>query len=314
MIAYALIAIGLVLLAAQGTGLLTSPLAAALFPLPVAAQWLRGSRGRSAGLVCCAALAGLWRHGHEGPGALAMAMVFAAFAASGCMLGESIRRRWSFGACVAVTVLSAYGVSALWALLRWEQFHAWWTVFSNARVAELEQRAVDSVTGQEAAVAETMRFLDLNWPHLGLGILFVAVLAPATVAVAVFARGRQLRGEPAPKDRFRDMRPPDWLIWAVIAVAACWFLDRYRPNEALRAVSWNGAVALAALYWLNGFSILLYVLAALRVRPLLHFAVIFMVIALSGHPLLGALGLFDTWWDIRRKADRIIERRQLRDG
>ena len=314
MIAYVFIATGLVLLATQGSGLLTSPMAATLFPLPVAAHWLRGYRDRGAGLVLCAALAGLWRHWHEGLSALAVALAFAAFAAVGCVLGESIRRRWSFGSCVTATVTSAYGVSALWAMWCWDRFHAWWTIWFNARAAELEQLAVDSTTGQEAALAEAMQFLDLNWPHLGLGVLFAGLLAPAAIAVAVFARTRELRGEAAPKDRFRDMRPPEWLAWVVIVVAACWFIDSYRPNEVLRTVSWNTAIALLAVYWLNGFSILLYVLAVLQVRPMLHFAVVFAVIALSGHPLLGALGLFDTWWDIRRKADRFIERRRLSDG
>jgi hypothetical protein len=101
------------------------------------------------------------------------------------------------------------------------------------------------------------------------------------------------------------MRPPEWLVWVVIATAALWFADRQWPSEALRIVSWNVAIGLLAVYALNGLGIIVYGIAAWKPHPLLFFALLMVFIWAGMAMLLPILGLFDTWSNFRAHIDRL---------
>ncbi len=112
---------------------------------------------------------------------------------------------------------------------------------------------------------------------------------------------------------FRAMRPPEWLVWCVIATALLWFADWRWPSEALRLVSWNAALGLVGIYWLNGLSVLVYGLWAWKPHPLTAAAIVLALLLLRLIYLLSIAGLFDTWGDFRKKVDEMMAVRNLRD-
>jgi len=103
----------------------------------------------------------------------------------------------------------------------------------------------------------------------------------------------------------------------VILVLVTWLVDNRWPNDALRACAWNGAVALGAVYWLNGLGILLCATEAFRFRPGLVVLTVSLVFLLTQQQLLALVGLVDIWFDQRLAAARLAEawrtRRDRRD-
>ncbi len=305
-----------------------APLAAALFPLPVALFWARGARGRALGLMACAAavgilggiLAALWdswtgqaapatdhlRHG------VFLVAEYGLAAGIGTVMGTVLARRWPLGRCVAAVTAVVYLLVAGQMLFHWREYRENVTVFMNARIAEVEE-AEETGPFEEASIG-AMRWVDTHWEYLSLGTTFGSVLLLVTAAMSVLAGWlRRSGGVYAVRGSFRDFRPPEWFVWAAIVLAGLWFVEDRWPNELLRVITWNSAIGLGFVYWMNGFAILVYGLSALQVHPFLFYAVVFALFYLGAYPLLGAVGLFDTWWEFRRKFDQLVEARQMKN-
>lgn len=278
-----------------------------LFPLPVAMCWARRQPGRALGLVGGAALAALLATG--APGA---AVVFAAVASLGVVLGEMAARRAPFGVAVAALTGATFGFCLASLMGNWAASREQGIIFLQARLALLEEAGrIDS-----AAQAELGRWMETHYGDLLFGTLFGSVLAMAALAVAVMRRWAALRApEAGIQGTFARMRPPEWLVWVAIAVALAWIAESRWPNDALRAVAWNGAMALVFVYALNGFGILLYALHGLQASPLLAYAALLAVLLflVNSLPLLAFAGFFDTWWSLRGKVDRLAAARRERD-
>ncbi len=268
-------------------------------PFPVAVLW---TRGRRASALLLALVAGLPLFAAGGaPVTLAAAAVVAA---AGTLLARLAGRGWSYGRCVAALALLLFFLAAGGASATARQD---WTVFFAARAAEVE-----SLGGAgNAAFAGWLKWLDEHLVFLGFGLLFQGALYAAVVQAALFFGWlRATAGEgaaPLPEGRFRTMRPPEWLVWAVILVLVTWLVDNRWPNDALRACAWNGAVALGAVYWLNGLGILLCATEAFRFRPGLVVLTVSLVFLLSLQHLLAVAGLLDIWFDQRLAAARLAE-------
>ncbi len=278
-------------------------------PFPVAMLWIRGRR---ASALLLALVAGLPLFAAGGaPVTLAAAAVVAA---AGTLLARLAGRGWSYGRCVAALALLLFFLAAGGASATARQD---WTVFFAARAAEFE-----SPDGAgNAAFAGWLKWLDEHLVFVGYGLLFQGALFAAAVQAALFFGWlRATAGEgaaPLPEGRFRTMRPPEWLVWAVILVLVTWLVDNRWPNDALRACAWNGAVALGAVYWLNGLGILLCATEAFRFRPGLVVLTVSLVFLLTQQQLLALVGLVDIWFDQRLAAARLAEawrtRRDRRD-
>lgn len=115
---------------------------------------------------------------------------------------------------------------------------------------------------------------------------------------------------PETRGSFRQMRTPEWVVWIAIALAGLWFFDRAWPNAAVRLVTWNAAFALSAVYWVNGTSILMYAFGAFQPGVLVCCASVMILLMLGVHPVLCAVGFFDTWSNFRRTVDRVIAARE----
>lgn len=268
-------------------------------PFPVAVLW---TRGRRASALLLALVAGLPLFAAGGaPVTLAAAAVVAA---AGTLLARLAGRGWSYGRCVTAQALLLFVLAAGAALATARQD---WTVFFAARAAEFESLGGPANEG----FAGLLKWLDEHLAFVGFGLLFQAALFAAAVQAALyFGWLRATAGEgsePLPEGRFRTMRPPEWLVWAVILVLVTWLVDNRWPNDALRVCAWNGAVALGAVYWLNGLGILLCAMEAFRFRPGLVVLTLSLVFLLSQQQLLALVGLVDIWFDQRLAAARLAE-------
>jgi hypothetical protein len=324
MLDYILRCVGIFFLAWTAAAAGLHPLAMALIPVPVALAWAREDRGRAVWLGVCAAmgaLPGAWAAGlppfHAG--AWAGVAAYALAAGFGLLLGVALRR-WTIGQCVVFLTAMVFAVGAAYTILHWRTLQNDMTVFVNARIADLQQSAVEGEAEKQSALVDAFRAIDVHWPHLNLGMLFGETLVWAALVVgaagaALRRRSQGVRGglwQNSRFGRFRDVRPPEMLVWLAILLAILWFAERRWPNEALRMVAWNSAIGLSFVYWLNGFSILVYAVAALKWNPLLSYAVVLVLFGVWSFPILGILGFFDTWWEVRRRLDRLAEARRLR--
>jgi len=278
----------------------------ALFPVPVAAYWARRQREHSLGLVVCAMLVGLAGHGSG------MAMVYYGLVASlGLLLGQGIAVGWSYGWTVAVVVAAAYGLVAGHTLLFWEAARAQARAGLDSWSAYLAQQVDVAEEGPQALMLEQIAWLGEHWAEVGLGLMFWPVLLAACAGLSLTAsKLRRLDGAPALRGSFREMRTPEWVIWAAIVLAALWFVDRTWPSGLLRLGAWNAAFALSAVYWLNGLSILAYAFKALQPSLFVAGAVVVVLFLFGVHPVLCFVGLFDTWGDFRRSVARLAAARK----
>jgi uncharacterized protein YybS (DUF2232 family) len=287
---------GLFLLAFTLVGAGMPGMAMALFPLPVAVYWARGLQRQSGILLVCAGLSVLLA-----TGSAVLAVMFMVVAGTGVLAGEMAVRQWSFGQAVALLTAVVFGFLAVSQLANWAAVREEGIVFVLARLE-----------GNPAA-AEIGPWMEAHYDDMFFGTLFGSVLAGMTLFVAFFRRWLELKQVPAGlRGSFAAMRPPEWLVWAVIAVALLWFAEQRWSHDLLRAVTWNGAIALAVLYALNGFALVLYALQGLQASPLLAYASVFGLLVLLPNtlPMLAFTGLFDTWWNLRQKVDRLASARR----
>jgi hypothetical protein len=273
-----------------------------LFPVPVALYWVSGQYRRALALAGAAALAGLL-----GAFSVLAAVFYVLSAELGVLMGVVLSRRWPLGRSVAMVTAAVYLFAAGSLLVNWQANREWWTINSNARISEW-QAAVESTPGApESAMIEIVRWYDVNWPYLVLGMLFGMILLGATVVMTWLTRFLRRRGLPASPEGFRHIRIPEWVVWLAILTALLWFADRRWPSEALRIVAWNSAIGLAFVYWLNGLSILVYALGAFKMHPMISISIFLALFWLGLHPMLLAPGLFDTWWNFRQRFDLLAE-------
>jgi len=232
-------------------------------------------------------------------------------AALGILLGLGIAQRWHYGWIVAAVAGSAYALVAGHMLAFWEASQAHARVWLDAWAAQLADRAGPADEGPQALMLEQVAWLRQHWAEVGLGVMFWPILIGACVVLSVAVRRvRRLADVPGPLGSFREMRTPEWVVWIAIVLAVLWLTGRVWPNALLRLVTWNSAIALSALYWINGVSVLVYIFDALRPALIACCAVVMVIFLLGAHPVLCFVGLFDTWGDFRKVADRVAAARK----
>ena len=273
------------------------PLAIVCYVLLGALYELAGERKKAAGVALWAAVSGFLIMN-----SVLLALALAAGAGMGIVLALAIQRNWSYG--WQLTLLAGTGFAAMslvmvafWATLRKDM-----TIFFNARIAEFQ--AMENVNTQWI---ELMRWWDLNYQNVALGSAFGSMLTLSAITICLLERWRR---DPEARARrkptgFQKMRLPDWVVWFAIAAALIWFADGRWPNPALRVISWNAALALLGLYWLNGCSIALYAMTIFKASAFAMFMVFSGMFIFGFWPMLGIFGLFDTWYDFRKRFRRI---------
>jgi hypothetical protein len=310
MLNYVLITGALFLGCVGASALGLNSLGAALFPIPVVVYLARRRVNRALGLIGCAAAAALVSVGTFGA-----TVYYALIAATGIPLGIGMVRRWSYGWTVTATVVFAYVVALGSIGFAWEQWLRESQLTYDALIAEIQHQAPQPDDVNAAALVGNVTWLKGHWAEIGLGTMLWPLLVEVCIGLSLVSVWLRRRfGVTGVRGSFRAMRASEWLIWAVIAVAALVFLDRQWPGTVLHVVSWNTAVALAAVYWLNGFSIVLYALDVLRPHALIYLPLGVVLVWFGIHPVLCCVGLFDTWADFRKMLDGVVAARRRRES
>ena len=280
----------------------------ALFPVPVAVYLVRRRVNQALGLVACAAVAGWWS-----VGTFQAVVTYALLASVGVLLGLGLVRRWTYGRTLTASATLVCAVVVGGVLASWGEWQVYSRAFFDGTIAEwqlLLEGKGDEAPRLEQQV-EALQWVRDHWADVCVGTLlwsFLAAGCMALSAAAVFLR--RWAGIEGLRGSFRTMRVSEWLIWAAIGAAVFWFADYRWLESSLSVVSWNTAIGLAAIYWINGLSIVIYAFDVLRPSFLAYAAVVLLLLAGGVQPMLCCIGLFDTWWDFRKAADGLAERRR----
>jgi len=314
MVRYFLTATALLLLASGFTASGLALPAMLLFPLPAGVLWARGRYREAMGLVAVAAIAGF-----AGSSSVTLAALYVLVAELGILLGVAANRGWTFGTCVAALTGALFLLGASSMLMNWTQSIENSHVFINARIADIEAEVQRQAEQQQELSEGSGQLIELllwtsdHLQYLALGAFFGMVLLFATGFTSVYRQFIATTGTPRMRGSFSTMRVPEWLVWVAIAVAGLWLIDYQWHNEMLRVITWNTALGLSFVYWLNGLSIAAYALFAMQWHPIICFMIIGLLMVAQVGSLLGAVGLFDTWYHFRAKVDRLIAARRERN-
>ncbi len=285
-------------------------LAVMLFPAPVAVHWVRGDRGPG---VVLAALSGLVLLAVTR--SLPWAFIALVVAAFGALLGMLIRKGLTFGQCVTVLTFVGTVFTGIYLTVNGPAVHKLCTIWMAARVKEFE--AAGDAESPMQGMAQWFHWLGENLLNLGFGLAFGLVLVVAVLLVVAVSRRLAPEGK-QPPGRFGEMRTPEWVVWPVIATALLFMADQQWHYPAMRVVSWNMAQALEWVYGLNGLSIVIYAVGVLVKGSARYQAMLVVLVFMLFSRAITFFGLFDTWLDFRRKADRWAEARRAgqsdRDG
>lgn len=99
---------------------------------------------------------------------------------------------------------------------------------------------------------------------------------------------------------FLSYKVPDVFIWIVLVslVATLWGTDLGYPNGSLFGTM--TLKCLGVLYFLHGIGVLIQVLSLLKIQGFFRMMIVALVVT-AANWLLAVIGLFDTWFDFRRK-------------
>lgn len=232
--------------------------------------------------------------------------------AAGALLGLALAREWHYGRAVAVVSGAILAPMVVLALVGWDEWNA---AFREAFVQAQKLAQADETASADrvAQMEAVLTAFHAHWPALGLGMLGGFVLIEVCVLASCVAWvSRYFLGRPGFASGFSELRPPDALVWALIALAGCWFIDYQWDSPVLRQVAGNGGILLAVIYGLNGASVLAYFYSRLRPPLLAVMAVVVVLWLLGVGPVLVFIGLFDTWGEFRLKVVEIVARARER--
>jgi hypothetical protein len=242
-------------------------------------------------------------------GLVAMSAANAVFiAAMGLPIGLGTSHGWTYGRVVVATTAAFSVLVGAYLAVCWDSFNriidsmiAWFTEQLNLQAAEMGQELVDEqIAG--------LRWFGENKFALAVGIEFAVYLMLTCVLVsATAALLRRWHADPGPIGSFRDMRPPDWLVWTGIVTAALWYAEHRYGGIELRFVTWNVAIGLSSIYFLNGCAVFVYGLSVLAPGLFLLVLLVFMFVMSGLYPALSMIGLFDTWANFRLRMDRLAQ-------
>lgn len=236
-------------------------------------------------------------------------LTYAMLSTPGLLMAAAHSRKWSYTYVAYAVAGLVFALLTLSVVLEWEL----WKTQVDGTIEEM-RLAVHAQSEQFGESATTQALAWLAWLGenkaafgFGLNYLFAIAVSCVYVTVTNFVL-RRWPGESGFAGSFKDMRPTEWLVWAAIATALLCFADHRWPTMAVRIVAWNSAIALAAVYWFNGLSVLLYAVRALKPTVFTFLLVIgmtFLLVNMGALPVLALVGLFDTWGDYRRKIDAL---------
>lgn len=328
----------------MGVGPIVAVIGLIVLPVAVAVQRIAGSRARALTLV-----AGITVAAWLGAQNVVSAGYYGLAALLGLLLGHGIERGWSFGRCVAAVTAGAYLFLVGAVIATWDESRAYTVQLLDDQIAQLrytagvagnpetapeDEKVEEALVRPETApiavappnadakvpgLSETvaaLRWMQAHWDETNVGLALWPVLFGALFVVGFTGRWLRLKlRQPGPRGSFRELRPPDALVWLAIAAALAVFADRQWPNDWLRIGAWNTAIGLAAVYWVNGLAVVTYTMVAVRLHPMFAvFAMALLLFSPGVHASLCGIGFFDTWAEFRPRLERLLEARRNRQS
>ncbi len=243
---------------------------------------------------------------------------FGLTAGAGYVLGRAANRGMPFSVTLVAVVALTFGASALFMASAWDVWaraaQQAYDVFDANQVRSAQSMDVPAEI-REARRALLKFMLVDHWLDFSIGAQFMVTIctcAPIAAAIGLLVR---LRGQATGfRVGWMETRTPDWLAWIAIAVGAMWLLnDQVQQHAWLQAISWNGALALFGVYWVNGTGLTFYMLRSMGIHwSIWLVAALVMVMFPHANLTLAIVGLFDTWANFRVRADRALELAQER--
>jgi hypothetical protein len=279
-----------------------------LAPIPVAVYWAYDRQWYAKWFIAVGLLAGIEAAILVSTGT---GIAIAVFTMMGIPLGNRFRFGRTYNEQVIAMILVA---SVLLAVLMGSR----WNDLDNL-VNDFGQDIENFIADPESKLSEPveqnlniyLRVID-HWQDFLPGTMLSIVIVLSCLSASLMARGIRKGGMPV-NGSFLIFRPPEPLVWMVIVTAVLWYINYQAPSPGIQFLSWNAAIALAAVYCLNGLSVVAYGVVLMKPHPVL-LLVLVGILFLIGLQLLAVLGLFDTWGDFRKKIDvRLTELRSLAD-
>jgi uncharacterized protein YybS (DUF2232 family) len=280
------------------------PVFAPFLALPIAYLVVRGDLWQGLALAVVVGIL-VWFLAGLGTAALIVLLLLGL----GMVLGEALRRRWSFGRALAVVASGALVALLLWGVLLWQLGLS----LSDLRESAFSSidRAVEMYAGvgvpaatTELASDQLRRLIDMM-PYLVPGLLGMGVILLAASCIGLaYAFFPRLRDKVEVQVALSGFRMHWSTAYVSIAGLAMLVLSR---GEAL----WHSVMLYAGidlllisqtLFFLQGLAIVHWYARTRQVpsgaKSALYVAAVFGQAFLQ---LTGLLGLFDTWLDCRRR-------------
>jgi hypothetical protein len=225
------------------------------------------------------------------------------------MLSEGARRNWSVTRWVGTTIGVGMGAIIIMALAAQMATGA----SLLAGIQDYVQKAVAEFTELNRSTGSQSfqaRYLMQHGGEIAKAItslmpslIFVFVLLAVVLNMLV---SRRLAKVPHTLRRLREtvtFRLPDQFVWLVIAGGAAFFADYYLfHGSTLRTVAVNVLVAMGAIYFFQGFAVVVFFLGRLRsrfIRLLVYLSII--IFFHTAALMLAGIGLADVWVHFRER-------------
>ena len=227
----------------------------------------------------------------------------------GVVLGEALRRRWSFGRSLAAAASGALAALVLWGVLLWQLGLTLSMLREDAlssieRATEFYANAGVSAATSDLAAEQLRRLIDVL-PYLVPGLLGMGVILLAACAIGLaYAFLPRLRDRVEVSMEFSRFRM-HWSM-AYVSIAGLAMLVLARGDGAWRSAMLFAGIDLLlvsqTLFFLQGLAVVRWYVSTRKVQG--GAAMALYLAAVLGQFLLqltGLLGLFDTWLDCRRR-------------
>lgn len=279
-------------------------LAFILAPVPVAVNVLAQRPNRAKVYVLVAGLAGLMGVAVGLPNSLIPCIVYSVI---GWPIAWAILQGMAYKSLVIRLVAFVFVTQVILSVLQWEQIAL--EIQKNVEFyqGQLEGPGANSLTDPQIENLKMIVWLFENWQDVFIGFSLAGALMGGCLSIGWIFRAVRRRTAIVPKGSFADFRPHDGIVWLAIGTALMAFADSTWPNPWVQTITLNAAVGLYALYTLNGLSILLYGLDALKPNPFLAIAILMVLFMFGGVLMLSVVGLFDTWGEFRNRIDARIQ-------
>lgn len=251
--------------------------------------------------------------GFLSPGFLMFAGIgyFVFFMAMGLALADGVLRKMSLARMGAYALVA--GLVILAVMLAGANFFE-----TKGFVDEIKNYIQQAVSGivaanQVSSTGAEAEFLKNNAGEIAsfvLGLTPSIIFVFAVVAVAVnLLIGRRIikaRHAFAHVHNAARFKLPDAMIWAVVASGAAFFADRYALHTGIvETAAINFLIGIGALYFFQGFAVVVYFLQGIKLPLLRSIAYIMMILFFQSIGLvIVGIGVADVWADFRLRSWR----------